>query len=583
MKPYSYIFLSVLACLIFFPGHAQISFKTIIPQHPVVVNESFQVQYVIENAGDISNFSPPVFTGFRIVAGPHIYSDKNSNSRKNLVLTLAATNEGKLKVPGATCLINGQTLKSNDVFIRVVSKETEGAYFLGTGEDPYKKIRQNLFLKLEVDKHTCFVGEPLVATFKLYSRLESRSNVIKNPGFYGFSVYDMVGVNDKVQSEEKLNGRWFDVHTIRKLQLYPLEAGIFTIDAMELTNEVEFSRTLVKKPTKQEIRENMYDTAQESQHGANNEVYKMNFKSNPLVIDVKPLPRKNSADTFAGAVGSFSINVYVQKDSLLRNEEDSLLVKIDGAGNFQRVNAPIIHWPGNFETFEPSVKDSLDKEQVPLTGQRKFNYVFVSNRPGFYTIPSISFSFFDLKKEAYKTVSTKPFTIFVSAKSKNDKTTVVSATAARGSNNSTWVLVGSSLFVLLTGMFLWALNKRKRAKMNSIELNRRAPILSIQQILMPAKSILNGDDKVFFETLGRCIWTYFNDRLSNFKVPMIKKELSNILISKGIDHELANRPLEIIHQCETSIYSNAKMDFNKSELLKNTEEVLMAIERSLRP
>ena len=136
-----------------------------------------------------------------------------------------------------------------------------------------------------------------------------------------------------------------------------------------------------------------------------------------------------------------------------------MLLKIDGAGNFQRVNAPIIHWPENFETFEPSVKDSLDKEQVPLTGQRKFNYVFVSNRPGFYTIPSISFSFFDLKKEAYKTVSTKPFTIFISAKSKNDKTTAVSATAARGSNNSTWVLVGSSLFVLLTGMFCGRLTK----------------------------------------------------------------------------------------------------------------------------
>ena len=44
----------------------------------------------------------------------------------------------------------------------------------------------------------------------------------------------MVEVGDKMESEEKLNGHWFDVHTIREVQLYPLQAGTFTIDAMEL-------------------------------------------------------------------------------------------------------------------------------------------------------------------------------------------------------------------------------------------------------------------------------------------------------------------------------------------------------------
>src|SRR5438876_1062709 len=77
----------------------------------------------------------------------------------------------------------------------------EPPYFLAIGEDPFRKIRENLFLKLFVDKQNCFIGEPLVATFKLYSRLQSRSNVIKNPGFYGFSVYDMINVNDQLQSE----------------------------------------------------------------------------------------------------------------------------------------------------------------------------------------------------------------------------------------------------------------------------------------------------------------------------------------------------------------------------------------------
>src|SRR5215208_5806025 len=95
-------------------------------------------------------------------------------------------------------------------------KEGQSTYFLSRGEDPLKKIRDNLFLKIMVDKHSCYIGEPLVATFKLYSRLQSTSEVIKNPGFYGFSVYDMVNLDDKLESLEIHNGNSFDVHIIRK-------------------------------------------------------------------------------------------------------------------------------------------------------------------------------------------------------------------------------------------------------------------------------------------------------------------------------------------------------------------------------
>ena len=59
----------------------------------------------------------------------------------------------------------------------------------------------------------------------------------------------MINVNDQVEFEEKLNGHWFQVHTVRRVQLYPLQAGSFTIDAMEVANEVEFSRSVVNKRT----------------------------------------------------------------------------------------------------------------------------------------------------------------------------------------------------------------------------------------------------------------------------------------------------------------------------------------------
>ena len=41
----------------------------------------------------------------------------------------------------------------------------------------------------------------------------------------------------------------------------------------------------------------------------------INIKTNPVSVKVRPLPVKNAADTFAGAVGNFSIKAFLEKDS----------------------------------------------------------------------------------------------------------------------------------------------------------------------------------------------------------------------------------------------------------------------------
>ena len=587
MKRFGYILLStIFLYLPSLPVFAQVNFRTVVPQHSIVLGESFQVQYILENAEKIYDFYPPQIQGFRVVAGPNTYSGNESASYKNVVFTLAAIKEGIFKIHGASCLINGRLQKSNDVIVKITSPKgtDESSYFLKPGEDPLKKIRENLFLKLIIDKRTCFIGEPLVATFKLYSRLQSRSNVIKNPGFYGFSVYDIVDVNDKMQSQEKSNGHWFDVHTIREVQLYPLQAGIFTIDAMELANQVEFSRSIVTKKTEQEISENMYgDNEEKRKHDPNAEVYEMNVKSNTVVITVKPLPGKNTTDTFAGAVGNFSIHASVEKDSLLKNEEGLLTVNIMGAGNFQRVNAPIINWPANIEVFEPSVKDTFDKQQVPLKGQRNFKYVFVTDKPGNYTIPSISFSFFDLKTKTYKTASTKVLPIFVSFKSKKDKPAKTLTIPPKPIDKSYLLLIATGLLALMVALFLWLRNKRIRARVEDqrkiYEITNSA--ISVEEILMPASRVISKGNKVFYEELNQAIWNYFQNHFLDSGIQINKTELANILIQKGIKQGLVDKLIEIIHQCEAGIYTNVEMSLDKTELFQSTRQTLTAIENSL--
>jgi len=585
MKQFHAGILSLFLLFCFFNATAQVNFKTIVPQHPIAPGESFQVQYIIENAEKVSDFSPPPFQGFRMVSGPHMYSGEGPIAQKNLVFTLAAIREGNFKIPGASCLADGKFEKSNEVIVRVISQKEidETSYFLKQGEDPFQKIRENLFLKLTIDKSTCFVGEPLVATFKLYSRLQSRSNIIKNPGFYGFSVYDMVNVNDQSQTEEKLNGHLFDVHTILKVQLYPLQSGIFTIDPMELANEVEFSRSVVNKRTEQEVTENMYGVKPDDDKNKNAEVYKVNIRTNPVTVKVRPLPVKNAADTFAGAVGNFSIKAFFEKDSVSKNEEDSLIITISGVGNFQRVGSPLVNWPKDIEFFEPSIKDTLNKQQVPLTGERRFRYIFLSNKPGQYTIPPISFSFFDLRTKSYKTVLSKALTVFVREKIKREQPPVMPVARDRG-NESKWWWIAASLVTLVIAIFIFIRRRQNTAnryeELKKLEEPLNIPV-TVEEILMPVGSALNKEDKIFYKELNRSIWNYFQDRLPGSGRNVNKSELAAILDRKGVKPELINKLMTIIYQCETGTYTNAEMNVDKSELVENMKVILTSIDKTL--
>ena len=200
---------------------AQIAFQTLVKQGPVVEGESFQVQFVLEDIDRNAEFYPPDFRDFRVVRGPVVHAGfangtDGPKKMKNFVYTLEAIHTGKFRLQGASAKVEDHFVQSAPVIIEVISKtdaykkelvdrlpDPNAAYFLRPGEDPYEKIRKNLFMKVMVDKKSCFVGEPVTATFKLYSRLVSRSDIVKNPGFYGFTVQDIIGLHEKQSASER--------------------------------------------------------------------------------------------------------------------------------------------------------------------------------------------------------------------------------------------------------------------------------------------------------------------------------------------------------------------------------------------
>lgn len=587
MKQAFLIFLLLVAA---FFSPAQVMFKTIVPQEAVVTAESFRVQYVIEGAERAGTVSAPSFKGFRLVNGPEVYDgctgyQTNAKPLHNTTYTLEAIKPGRYIIPGAVVTINGKIWRSNAAIVTVVSKEEaaaqqqqngqaeENAAYLAPGEDAYRKINQNLFVKVLVDKKSCYAGEPVVATFKLYSRLQSKSDIVKNPGFYGFTVQDMVSLSDKVMSAEQLNGKLFDVHTIRQVQLYPLQAGEFVIDPMEIRNSVEFSRSAVSRKTEQQVTEGISGN-KDRVTGTDAATFETNISTEPVSITVKPSPLPSKPVDFKGATGRFSISASVEKEEFAKNEEGYLVITIKGRGNFPQLSAPVIEWPSGIEGFEPAVNEAVDKASVPLAGTKTFRYSFVSSRPGTYKLPVIKFSFFDPDTNRYKTVAADPVSLIISNKEKSSVVPVAEQKEPIGAINKRASFIAAGIVgLLLLGVLLYWLFQKKPAKTSAEE----KPVIvypSAAELLQPARLLVPAADKEFYSALQQAVWNYVSPRLRLAGSNMNKQVLAMKLAERNYSSAAL---LQILEQCEAGMFTNATLGEDREILLEKTKSVLESI------
>jgi hypothetical protein len=573
---------------------AQVVLKTIVTQGPVIAGEPFQVQYVLEDADQDADFLQPDFKQFQFVSGPHIYGGVSYGTDgprrlKNIAFTLVAIKEGSYSIPGASIKLHGQIFKSEPAPLEVITQATavqrgmlaeKRTYvadsYLYPGEDPYEKIRQNLFMKVSVDKKSCVVGQPVTATFKLYSRLNCQSDIVKNPGFYGFAIQDMVNLADNVSATEMVNGKKFQVRTVRKVQLYPLQAGLFTIDPMEVRNKVEFSTSAVKKKTEQEITEGVMPSEDELFSTPGFKVCETSMRTEPVAIKVNALPANGKPDDYNGATGRFTVSASVIKDELARNEEGDLVLTIEGKGNFTQLVPPLVAWPKAVEGFEPEVKDSLNKDISPLGGKRVFRFHFVSTQAGTYIIPAISFSFFDPDSNRYKTASTKPITVKVTEAAGKKLQSPTGKEQGIRKNISLWWI---GLAAALVAVVIFIVRRRRNKTPGTTEPVVIIPVNkpSVTELLHPANVLLEAEDNSFYAALRSGIWQFISKKFDLSGSSMNKQSLSKVLAQHDVAAADQQSLLRILDACEEGLFTGAASAGDRKELLEETRTVLLKI------
>jgi hypothetical protein len=131
------------------------------------------------------------------------------------------------------------------------------------------------------------------------------------------------------------------------------------------------------------------------------------FSSVKRNINVKQLPLEGKPENFNGAVGNFNFKITSSKNDLKANESSQIKVEVTGKGNLKLFEIPKIETPKELEIFTPEHQEKIRTTLSGLQGSVYDLYTVVPQFKGKYKIPKVSFSYFNPKEKAYKTITTE--------------------------------------------------------------------------------------------------------------------------------------------------------------------------------
>lgn len=564
---------------------AQISIE--VKTHKVVaLDEQFSVTFIIEGEKSASDFNWSPGDDLQLLWGPQtgtstrmsiVNGQRTSSKTSSYTYLLRPLKEGTAIIPPATAEVGGKTISSKSHTIEVVksgtstqsssqSSQSSQLSESSEGVSTSQKKSSDLFMKLSLSKANVVVGEPIVATLKLYQRVNIAGieNVVF-PTFNGFWSQEIDAPTNIEFTREAYGNEIYNSALLRRYLLVPQQSGKLTITAAELNCLV--NQRVSGGGTS--IFDSFFD---------NYTTIRRKVVSDRMTVNVRPLPSPSPA-SFYGGVGSFDISAKISKDSLKTHEAASLIVTIKGKGNISLLTAPKVDFHPDFEVYD--IKSSESIEKGVAAGVKTYEYPFIPRAAGEFEIPAIEYSYYDISKGKYVTTSTSPISLQVAKGAEIDNAGVVMPGVVQKDVRNLGedirfialkpgyfakkgkFFLGSATFYILIFLIIaialvawYVFRKYAAVKADVVGRKKRKASKMALKRLKEAKSFLEQDIySAFYEELHRALVGYISDKLNLSAGELSKDKVAELLSELGIEEAIINEYLSLIDACEFARYS----------------------------
>lgn len=550
----------------------------------VGVGDQFRLSYMVTTT-DVKDFrAPSSITGFDILMGPSrsiaqstqiINGKTTSTGSITYSYTLIANKEGTFSIPAASIVVDGEKLISNSVSIKVLPKESAtNSSGSGTASPRGNSSRQSssssdddipanaLFVTATPTKTEVYEQEALLLTYKIYVAVDLRGfDNVKLPDFKGFMSQE-VELSNQQWSLEQYKGKNYKTTVYRQFVLFPQHSGELTIEP------ARFDASIAKAARNIDPFDAFFNGA-----SAHVEVKKTLYTPK-VKINVKSLPAGKPLG-FSGGVGDFKISSSISNTEIKTNDAVTVKLVISGTGNLKLVSNPEVKFPADFEVYDPKVDNKVRLTRDGLTGSKVIEYLAIARHAGKFKIPSVAFSYFDIKSKTYKTHKTEEYEINVE-KGKGNATQVVADFTNKEElkvlgedvrfikrndvklrpggyfffgSLTNWLFYIIPLLVFVVFVIVYrkqAVENANVAKMRTKKANKMAT----KRLKVAGKLLAENKKEEFYDEVLKALWGYISDKLN---IPVSKLSKDNIegkLIKHGVGEDLVKEFLNALNECE---------------------------------
>lgn len=136
--------------------------------------------------------------------------------------------------------------------------------------------------------------------------------------------------------------------------------------------------------------------------------------SQPSELHVLALPTSGRPADFSGAVGAFKVSSDVSAVQMTAGDPVTLRMHVSGAGNFDRVDSPMLDRIDHWKTYPPK-SSFTSTDPIGYKGEKTFEQPLIAAQTGEQTIPGLSFSYFDPETRRYQRAQTEPIKVTIDA------------------------------------------------------------------------------------------------------------------------------------------------------------------------
>jgi hypothetical protein len=579
---------------------------SVVADYPEVVRtgQQFSVSWTINSGG--GDFSEPSFENFYKLMGPQTsYSSSTQiingkitrETTYTYVYYLQALKEGRFVIPPAKFTFKNKTYNSDSLRIEVTGSNAPQPKLQSAAKnnsnEPVEENGDDVFVNLVLDKKEVFLGEHIVATVKIYSKVDiSGINEIKFPGFEGFLKTDLNTPQLTSLKRENVNGTIYGTGVVQQFLLYPQISGEMNIDPVQIS-------VLIQQKTGQS------DPFFGDFFSTYTTVPKAVF-SKALKVKVNPLPGIKPAD-FSGIVGTASLTASLNKDSVNVNDAVNLKLVISGTGNLKLANAPEMRLPADLEVYDPKVTDDLKNGMNGTSGQKTFEYLLIPRHYGDFTIPPVSYSYFNISAKKYENLKT-PELHFYARKGtdqnagitvyggvskedvkylgkdirfiKSDPGLLKKSGNMLSSKRSFYSTYAFALILFLVILFIRKEHIRRNADLTTVR-NRKAGKVAGRRLKEAEKCLKDKQTDKFYEEILKAIWGYLSDKLNIPVSELTRNSAVNSLTVTGIQEEEINNLASILDTCEFARFAPSSSEAEAEKIYEGASKFIRFVENSI--